>query len=133
MALLAEVASFVATAASLSSSLVFQGRLPASPDACVAIHEYPGRPPDHTFGQAAIATEHPRVQVTVRGVPHDYATPRATAETIYRAMAAASAQSSASTRYLTMDPLQPPFLMTRDANERCVLAFNCAVIKELSA
>lgn len=125
-----ELATFL-TNAGLSN--VKKGQMPANPNSCTVIYEYGGLPPDMVFGQSNIEMEHPRVQVAVRGEPGDYATPRATAETAYRAMAAASHQSISSTRYLTMEPIQPPFLITKDENSRLIIGFNVQVLKELSA
>jgi hypothetical protein len=133
MATLDEVAAFVATACSLTvASTLFKGTLPATPDACGAVYEYGGLPPRHIFGATPIAEESPRLQLAFRGAKNDYATPRALAETAYRALAAASAQSLSGTRYLTFEPLQPPFLLRRDENSRPIIGFSVQVTKELS-
>ena len=134
MATLSEMATFIASACSLTvGTTVFRGTLPATPDACCAIYEYGGEAPTTTFGVAAIALEYPRVQIVFRGARNDYDAPRALAETAYRACAAANHQSLSSTRYLAMEPLQSPFLLRRDENERVVIAFNVRLTKELSA
>lgn len=129
-----ELATFVASACSLTVGTdLFKGHLPDDPDACAALLEYPGSRPTMLFGQSAIALEYPRVQCVFRGDAGDYATPRATAETAYRAMAAASAQSISSTRYLAMEPMQSPFSMGRDSKSRVRVAFNVRLTKGLSA
>lgn len=125
-----ELATFL-TNAGLSN--IQKGQIQPTPDACTVIYEYGGLAPDHVFGQSAIEIEHPRVQIACRGIPGDYAGPRARAETAYRAMAAASAQSISSTRYLTMEPIQPPFLIDRDRDNRILVGFNCQISKALSA
>ena len=129
---LTELATFITTNLSVTTP-VRKGSMPPNPNSVVAIYEYGGLTPDHVFGQSAIEIEHPRVQIAVRGEPAQYAEPRAVAETIYRGMSAASAQSIASTRYLTMEPIQPPFLITRDDNNRAIIGFNVQLSKALSA
>lgn len=134
MATLDEMGVFLAAACSLTvGTTLFKGQLPATPDTCMAVYEYPGASPDFVFGRAAISVESPRVQVAVRGAKDDYSTPRATAETAYRAIAAAAPQSISSTRYLRMVPLQSPFQRERDEHGRVVIAFNVQLDKELSA
>lgn len=128
-----EIGAFVASACSRTVGTdLFKGLLPTAPDVCMAIHEYGGTEPDMVFHRATIAVEHPRVQVVVRGAPHDYATPRAMAELAYRAMAEASAQVVSGTRYLQMRPLQPPFSMGRDEKSRLLIGFNAQLDKEPS-
>lgn len=52
---------------------LFLARMPAeAPDACVVVQQYEGGNPDFTMGTAVSALEHPRVQITVRGVREDY-------------------------------------------------------------
>lgn len=134
MATLDDIATFIASAATLTvGTNLFKGQMPMSPDACTAIHEYAGLPPDHVFGTTAIATEYPRVQIVCRGAVNDYQTPRATAETIYRALAAVTNQTLTSTRYQLFRPLQAPFLIGKDAVGRLLVGFNCQIMKELSA
>lgn len=134
MATLDEVATFVATACSLTvGTNLFKGQLPPLPLVCAAVYEYGGEAPVTTLGTAAIAVEYPRVQVVFRGARLDYSTPRALAETAYRAMAAANHQTITSTRYLAMEPLQAPFSLGMDGNECFRIAFNVRITKELSA
>lgn len=130
-----DLATLLATACSLTvGTTLFKGAMPATPDACLALIEYPGIGPDFVFGQAAIAQESPRLQVLCRGGRDDYETPRDVAETAYRALAAAQPQTIASTRYQRFLPLQAPFrLGAQDENGRYVIAFNVQVDKELSA
>lgn len=134
MAVLDEMATFIASACSLTvGATLFKGKLPATPDTCAAIYEYAGVGPDFVMGTAAISLEYPRVQIAFRGAKDDYSTPRTTAETAFRACAAAAPQSISSTRYLRMTPLQSPFQRERDDLGRVVIAFNVQLEKELSA
>ncbi len=128
-----EVATFIASACSLTvATNLFKGKMPDAPNACAAVYEYPGLPPIHVFGQASVAEEFPRVQIAFRGDPDDYATPRALAETAYKACAAAGAQLISGARFLGLDPLQPPFPISTDGKGRRTIGFNVQVGKELS-
>lgn len=130
-----EIAGFVATACSLTvGTSLFKGQMPASaPNVCAAVYEYAGLGPIYELGQAAPAIEQPRVQVAFRGEPRDYEGPRATAETAYQAIAAVANTALSGARYLSITPLQPPFLLRRDDLSRIVIGFNVQVVKELSA
>jgi len=135
MALLDEVATYLqdtVSAGTIGTSL-FKGIMPTTPDVCVAVYEYGGLAPDHGFGTAAISVEYPRIQIVVRGAAQDYDGPRDRAETIYQALAKVANTTLSSTQYLSIDPIQSPFLLRRDANGRVEIVFNCQVIKGLSA
>ena len=134
MATLDEVGAFLASACSMTLATdVFIGQYPSSPDLTIALFEYPGMKPITFFGSSAIAVEYPRVQVTVRGEVDDYETPRAIAETAYRAMAAQGHGTLSGTRYIALEPLQSPFLIRKDEKGRPVIGFNAQITKELSA
>jgi hypothetical protein len=133
-ALLVDVGGLVATSCSLTlGTNLFLGTLPATPDACLAIKEYPGVPADFVFSEAGIAIDHPRLQVLARGAQDDYATARALLETAYQALGATAAQSISGTRYLAFRPLTGPFDLGRDGNNRPILAFNLQIDKERQA
>lgn len=133
-ALLVDIGGLVATACSVTAgTTLFLGTLPATPDACLSLKEYPGSPPDFVFGDTNISVEYPRIQVLSRGAPDDYATARAQAELAYKALGAALAQSISSTRYLAFRPLTAPFDLGRDGNNRPIVAFNLQIEKERSA
>ena len=134
MATLDDVATFLQSASvGTVGATIFKGQAPAAPDAVVTLYEYGGAPPEHVGGQTAIAVEYPRIQVTVRGEPNDYAAPRALAETAYRALAAASNRLLGTTFYGALSPLQAPFLLRKDENDRVIVAFNIEIMKELTA
>lgn len=129
-----EIATFVATACSLTvGTTLFKASIPPSPDAAACVYEYPGLAPDYVMGSALISHEYPRVQLVFRGTKGDYETPRTTAETAYRAIAAVANQSLSSTRYLNIMPLQAPFSLGPDENGRPRVAFNCQLAKAVSA
>lgn len=129
-----DIAAFLASAGcgTVGTNLTIND-MPDTPDTCGTVYEYPGRPPQHVFGQSAIDVEFPRVQVVFRGPARDHATPRSLAETAYRAMAAAGAQTVGGARVLAMIPQQPPFKLDRDSKERWKFAFNAEVHKGLSS
>lgn len=129
-----EVADFVASACSLTvGTNLFRGHLPDKPDVCAAVYEYGGSSPEFVFGQSAPAAEYPRLQIVFRGTARDYTTPRVLAETAYRACAAAANGTLGSTRYFSLLPLQPPFKLREDANDRPVIGFNVQASKVLSS
>jgi hypothetical protein len=110
---------------------IFYGGLPASPAACVALIEYGGAVPTFTLpATAGIQTEQPRVQILSRHTTHALA--RATAELAYRTLATVVNQTLTATRYLRIEPLQPPFFSGVDQNERSLYIFNVSCEKALS-
>lgn len=111
---------------------IFIGKLPDKPDACGVVYEYGGVPPEFGFGAAGVKWETPAVQVVFRGAPHDYAGPRAKAETAYRALAAVGGQSLSGTFYHWIHPLQSPALLQRDDAERVSIVFSVLAEKRLS-
>jgi hypothetical protein len=72
------------------------------------------------------------VQIRCRGAASDYATPAAQAQTAYVALAAVANESIDGTLYHSIDPLQSPFLIEKDAKNRLVIGFNAQLTKELS-
>jgi hypothetical protein len=127
-----DIQSIIATdgLAVLSTNL-FKGEIPpTAPDLCVAVGEYPGSAEEGVFSGSPV--ERPRVQVQVRGVALDYATPRLLAERISRAFANRGGFTVNSTRYLDVSPVQPVFPLYKDDNDRWVFAVNLSVKKEQS-
>jgi len=118
---------------------IFLGAMPEDVAACCALYEYGGSAPEFALGAPGVAFENPSVQVVFRGTPHDYAGPRAKAETAYRGLAAVEATAlsagagGTSSFYHTVHPMQSPFLLRRDESERVYIATNYAITKELSA
>jgi hypothetical protein len=110
---------------------LFIGDLPAAPDACAAVIEYPGTNAVRFFSTLSV-NENPRAQVKVRGVAFDYANPRNRIERIYQALMNRGSVVVNNTRYLDLEPLQPPFALEQDKNSRWVFAMNLAAMKERS-
>ena len=128
--LLPEIGTYLdaQTSLTLGTNLMLS-RLPDTPDVCVALFEYSGRLPQHTFGTNS-AWELPRFQVQIRD--DDYATARTMAQTCYNALTFTN-QTLTGVRYMRCEPLQSPFLLRRDENERVILIFNCEAWKDLSS
>ena len=126
----AELKTFI-SGLSTGISTIKTGSMPSNPNECIAILEYGGFTPDMVFGQSAIEIDHPRLQILFRGEPKDYDTPMSAATVAYRAMASAGAQTISGTRYLALTPIQPPFLLRKDENDRFEIAFNVAPDKNL--
>jgi hypothetical protein len=112
---------------------LFAAGLPDTPHACVAMVETPGRAGTQVFS-AGLVIEKPRVQIAARGEPNDYETPRALIEDIYQLLVNRQAETvSGGARYLSWEPIQPPFVLKKDKNDRWIIGFNVEVWKELSA
>lgn len=125
-----DIASLIATDGFGTLSVdLFRGDLPPSPDGVAAVNEYPGGAAVTFFGTRSI-NERPRVQILVRGVAYDSQTPRLRIERIYQALMDRGAFTVNSTRYMALEPVQPPFPMGKDDNKRWVYAVNFAVTKE---
>lgn len=136
MATLDDLATFVtaADATLISNTNLFTGQLPNGPTTVtVALIERGGQRPVTTFGASAITSETVLIEVIVRGAASDYATPRATAETLYRAFETASAQTLGSTKYAAFNVTFPPSLYGKDAAGRPIIGFTVNVMKEPTA
>lgn len=129
-----EIADFLEDAGvgTVGTSL-YKGQMPATPNVCGAVLDAGGLRPEYVMGSTGtISTERPKLQIRFRGEPGDYATPRGRAETAYRALAAVANQTINSTRYLSITPVQPPFTLNRDQNNRFEVGFNVEIEKALS-
>lgn len=108
---------------------LFKGELPPTPDLCIAVMDYQGGPAVTFFGSLTV-NENPRVQVKVRGAADEYDIPRTRIEHIYQAFMDRGAFTVNSTRYLNIGPVQPPFPLGKDDNNRWVFVVNFDVMKE---
>jgi hypothetical protein len=120
--LLDEIAAYLdAQVAGLTETTnLFKARMPDTPDTCVAVFEYSGRAPEHTLG-ANNVWRRPRFQILVRSA--SYSTARALIESCFTTLTFTETTLSG-TRYMRCEPLQDPFALPRDANERAILACN---------
>lgn len=133
MPLLDAVAAYIDSNTSLTVATdLFKAFLPDSPDACVAIFEYPGLPPNHTFGAGtAPRSENPRFQVLVRDARGEYDLARATAETIYQLLDKVTETDLSGVRYHRIAALSSPFQLPPDAKGRVLVACSYQVLKAL--
>jgi hypothetical protein len=100
------------------STDLFLGWLPDEPDAALALYETPGQPPTYIHQAVTPAILHPSVQVLVRDT--DYASGRARIQDAYDTLCALGT-------YLALRPLQEPFALGRDANDRPRFAVNFVI------
>lgn len=105
-------------------------------DTALFVHEYGGRSPELVFSSSTPAYEIPRVQVVSRS--SDYQTARNNIETIYRLMIGQTnitlkpSTGATGTKYLSISPIQSPFYLNQDENERHRCVCNFEVMKLLS-
>ena len=111
---------------------IFVGSLPATPDACVCLYEAGGLASEHGFSVDGVDKETPTVQILCRGVAHDWSTPRALAETAYRALAEIQATTLSGVFYEMVTPIQPPFKLKQDENDRFHIVFHVRARKNPS-
>ena len=131
MAFLDEVRTQIITILG-GAPLVTCGSLSASVDTCVTVYETGGAGADLGLGVDGVQFEYPSIQVVCRGAPDDYATPRATAQLIYKGLPKVQAEALTGVYYHLVRPLQCPFLLKRDENRRVLIACNFACTKEPS-
>ena len=118
-----ELATYLAAqSVGVSGETLFVGRLPDAPVQATAIIEYPGAPGEYIQEQPRVAIEKPHVQIQCRAAT--YPLGRTLINTAYQAIDAIRNQTLSGTRYLGGFPIQPPFVLERDANELVVFAFN---------
>jgi hypothetical protein len=112
---------------------IFCQHMPPLPDEMIGVFEYSGESSELGFSTPGVKYEHPGLQIVCRGTAMDYEAPRSVSELAYRALAEVQAATVGDAFYHLIVPIQTPFLMRRDDKERCMIAFNCRVTKELSA
>jgi hypothetical protein len=109
---------------------IFLSQLPLSPEDAISLGEYGGSPPTWVFGD--IAWEQPRVQVLVR-TSHGYVTGRTKAQAAWSALASIKNEVLNSVLYLTVEPLQSPFELTREGDgDDITFAFNIEIWKQVA-
>jgi len=133
MTVLLDVATHLAAATIPTQDLtvgtnLFLGRLPESPDNCVAIYQSGGSAPSDQFGTAAPALDNPALQIRVRA--SSYATAEALASDVWGVLVLVANQTLTSTRYLRLEANQSPFPLERDSQDRVVFVANFNIVKE---
>ncbi len=132
--MLDEVATYLATQMTLvQGTNLFKGKVPEIADVCMILFATGGRASLVGFGvTTGVKYERPGLAVWTRGTAGDYDTPRDSAHTARQELTKVQAMSLSGTLYHMIIPLQSPFILERDKNDRVVMAFNCAVEKEPS-
>lgn len=106
-----------------------------SPGNAIALFEAGGPGPVYTQG-GSIYVERPSIQVISRST--SYVTARGNAERVYRLLSVvknasiAKTTSTGNTTYVTVTPIQSPFTMGKDAEERNLISCNYIAEKVLS-
>ena len=107
---------------------LFYGRLPDSPDTCVALYETGGQAPDDTMGNnSAPVFENPRIQLVVRASA--YATASALIQDCWDKLMLVTNETLSSTYYARISAVSSPFALDRDSQDIMVLACNFQIIK----
>ena len=91
-----------------------------------------GPPPTRDLGSSTWTREFPSLQLRFRGAPGDSEGPRAKAQTAYEAISTVIAKDLSGTFYYTANPIQAPFKLMRDSDDRTTWVFNINTEKELS-
>lgn len=135
MAFLPEIGTYLAanvTAQTLTlGTNLFLGRLPDTPDICVAVIETAGQSGVDAMGGSSLpAYTRPRVQVLVRAVAYSDAS--GLAEDIYKQMQKIDNESLSGVYYLRANGMQSPFYLERDIEERAVFSCNYQTLRVLT-
>lgn len=103
---------------------LFKGRMPDAPDTCLAIRALPGQAP--LFTHDGFTYQRPRVQVLARGAT--YAAAEAKAADAFRVLSRITNGGLAGRPILRVEPVQSPFELDHDENDRVLYVFNADVL-----
>lgn len=103
---------------------LFRDEMPAAPDVVAVVYQTGGMSPEKGFGSKAIRYEHPTASVKFRGAPGDVTGPRDRAQVAYEAFAQMEVEDVNGVPYLQMQPMQMPFPVETDAQNRRIWGFN---------
>lgn len=131
MPLLDALSTYIDAQTALTAATdLFKSFLPESPDACVAIFEYPGMAPRHNFGASSnFRTEHPKFQVICRDVAGEYDLARSQAETIFLLLEKLTETDLSGVRYHSIEALHSPFALEPDAKGRVLVSCSYIAMK----
>jgi len=135
MALLAEVGTYLDAATVSTADLtlgtnLFLGRMPDTPDTCVALYEEGGAAPVDVFGaDTAPPVEHPSLVVHTRAAA--YSTAQALSVDVMKLLAKVINEDLSSVRYYKVEPVQSPFAFERDQQDRMLFSNSFMVLKAL--
>lgn len=135
MAFLPEIGTYLAanvtdTTLTLGTNL-FLGRMPDTPNTCVAIFETAGLSGVDAMGGSSLpAYVRPRVQALVRAAAYSDAS--SLAEDIYKQFQKIDNESLSGVYYLRAEGMQSPFYLERDGQERAVFSCNYQTLRVLT-
>ena len=134
MSLLTDIGSYLNSASISTQDLtlgtnLFLGRLPESPDSCVALVQTAGVNPTDTFGTSFPPLENQGLQTLIRAT--SYATAEALAVDVFKSLTSVENATLTSTLYFKIEGQQSPFALLRDDQERQVMSYNYIVTKAL--
>ena len=116
---------------------IFKGfENPNTQDTCVSVHESGGLAPDYVFNSSNPAWEEPSIQILSRST--SYQTARNNAQTIFNLLQQQKNVTLKPTTndtgafYHSISPLQSPFQLGTDENDRHEISCNYIARKELS-
>lgn len=124
MTLLPELAG---TLTGIGVPTIYIGTMPAAPDKCVVLYEYPGLPRKRTHEGDY---HQPRVQVNSRS--KNYVEADALIWAAHDVLATIQNTALQGVWYVAVEPLQDPFYLRKDENDRHIFAFNAQVMKRPS-
>lgn len=128
MALLDAICDYIETGTSLvEGTSIFKAFMPPTPDACVAIYEYPGMPGTYTYGTGGAKVERPRIQIISRDTT--YSAARSTLETIYTFLDGKTAVTLGGTLYLGIFATTAPSALDHDDSSRDYCSCNFEIQK----
>ena len=134
MGVLDDVGTFMAanvsdTTLTLGTNL-FLGRLPDTPDTCVAIYETAGTPPTDVFGaDSAPPIENAGLMCHTRATA--YSDCQSLAVDVMKTLSKVINETLTSTAYYKIEATQSPFALDRDEQERMVFSCNFTAVKAL--
>lgn len=105
--------------------------LPSEPNTATSIIEYPGSAATDTFQGDLPKFEDARVAITCRSTSS--ATARANAKAAWVAVNRINNESLSSVSWLRAKPLQSPFLLDRDEQNRVLFQFNCQCLRRTTS
>lgn len=108
---------------------LFLSKLPASPDAAIAVIETGGTGPDYVLGQSQPTYENPSFQVIVRD--KSYKSAREKAGRVWDLLARVANLPLGAGRYLQIVPVQSPFDLGPDENQREQVVANYEAMRAL--
>jgi hypothetical protein len=119
----------VAAGLGVVSSTLFMGHMPDSPVTGMALYEYVGLPSKEVHTVDGSGLEQPHMQVLARGPTNGYAAARAQIEAAYGVLSRVQNRTINGRWYVSVRPLQPPFSLGLDANQRVQCVCNFSIVR----